>query len=49
MCCCPSCRWEAVDGGRLLHEVIEDELKAGTGEATDLEPEPRSGYGPDPT
>lgn len=38
-----------MDGGRDLHEVIEEELETATGKAADLEPEPRSGYGPDPT
>lgn len=43
------CRWAAVDGGDDLHEVVEAELEAATGQRVDLEPEPRSGYGPDPT
>jgi frataxin-like iron-binding protein CyaY len=42
-------RWAAVDGGEDLHEVVEAELEAATGQRIDLEPEPRSGYGPDPT
>jgi hypothetical protein len=42
-------RWASLDGGSDLHEVVESELKAATGQGIDLEPEPRSGYGPDPT
>ena len=38
-----------MDGGEDLHEVVEAELEAATGQRIDLEPEPRSGYGPDPT
>lgn len=46
---CTPCRWAAVDGGEDLHDVVEAELEAATGQRVDLEPEPRSGYGPDPT
>jgi hypothetical protein len=38
-----------VDGGDDLHEAVEAELEAATAQRIDLEPEPRSGYGPDPT
>jgi frataxin-like iron-binding protein CyaY len=42
-------RWVSVEGGRDLHEVLEQEIKEAIGKGVDLEPEDRHGYGPDPT